>query len=106
MMFIMSYHPEERREPMPPIDRDRQFHLLLSDEELERLKEVSGAFDMSASDYLRFLLGWHYEKQEHKESRDPQMTRAVGMLKKAKLAHWDSERAHRAVEPAKPKARR
>jgi hypothetical protein len=92
---------------MPSIDRDRQFHLLLSDEELARLKEVSGALDMSASDYLRYLLGWQFEAHsERKKTSDPQKIRAAGMFMKANLARWDAERAQRVVEPPKKKGGR
>jgi hypothetical protein len=80
--------------PTPTNDRDRQFHILMSDQELQDLKELSEAHGMSASDYVRMLLGHEfatYSGEEHDEQARRKRS-AVAMLKAAHVANFNANR--------------
>jgi hypothetical protein len=58
------------------------------------LKDVAAAYDMSASDYVRWALGWHFQyKHAAVAKKSAQHLRAMGLLMKGELARWDASRA-------------
>jgi hypothetical protein len=90
---------------MAPTDRTKQFHLLFSDEEHSGLAVVAAYYNMSATDYVRWLIGWHLSTvhAEHLQAKNPAGTMTVaGAEMKAQLAQWDANRARdRLTVPAK-----
>ena len=76
-----------------PTERSKQFHLLLSPGEHEQLKEMADAYGMSASDYIRWALGWQYQyKHKAVAKKDPNHLRAMGILMIGELRGWDADR--------------
>jgi hypothetical protein len=76
---------------MVDMDRTKQFHLMVSEEEHERLKGLAKANDMSASDYVRWVLGWY---SRHFHPKGPaEVHKKRGREMKADLAAWDAGQA-------------
>jgi hypothetical protein len=77
----------------PPMDRPKQFHLQLSEDEHAKLKEQAAAYDMSLTDFIRWALGWHYRyKHSQVAKKSEEHLQSMGLLMKAELASWDLER--------------
>jgi hypothetical protein len=78
-------------EMSPPAKRPKQLHLLLSNKEHDQFKTMANAYDMTASDYIRWALGGYWHKHLAVAKKPAAHLRAMGVLMASKLTQWDAE---------------
>lgn len=84
--------------PPKTVERPKQLHILLTEEEHADLQRLAKAFEMTVSDYVRWHLNFGLEKDKGDvDNRDKDHIGAVGAYRTARLKSMDAGLAERAA---------